>query len=243
MSEAAVSWQSQHLVSPEPSIDEPSEDDSQISSQHKQLYIFVARCIAYPFNAKPQLDSLSPKPKLSEASYNTICELLETCGKSEKDIVTHLVLNGSEQKCIKSQEFRDILQWFLTAILRRKEVKTICTYGGYSARELEAIFSIIVRREFSKSLHVPDYTPSMVSTKDFDEDPKFKAWNSTFEKLIELGYQRSQLGRHKMSIGQEMAQQIHSFNKEHIYAMFQNILEIQKHEHQAIYKHCQVTKC
>lgn len=200
----------------------------------------MARCIAYPFNAKLQLDTLSPKPKLSAASYAKICEIIETCSKSEKDIITSLVLNGSEQKCIKSQEFRDILNWYLTTILRCKEVKTICSFGGYSAKELEAIFTTVVRREFSKSLHVPDYTPTMISTKDFDEDPKFKAWNSTFEKLIELGYQRSLTDAEQRTVGRVFAQETHSVNKERIYTTFQDILGIQKNEHQVIFKHCQV---
>ncbi|EFB27120.1 hypothetical protein PANDA_007638 [Ailuropoda melanoleuca] len=64
-------------VSPSPSVlsegrDEPERqlDEEQERRIRLQLYVFVVRCIAYPFNAKQPTDMARRQQKVGQAAFN-----------------------------------------------------------------------------------------------------------------------------------------------------------------------------
>ena len=202
----------------------------------KQLYLLVARCIAFPFNAKFQMETSHSKPRLSKNSYNNICEALDMCVKHDKDLVQYLILTGNEQKSIRNVEFTKSVQWYLDNILLRDDVKNACHKGCLSTKEIEHIFEIAIARKFRESVLLSDDSPGGRLHKKPENDPRFHAWVSTFTKLVELGYQKSLTEKEKKKVAKEMS----TFHKDQLYTMFQSILGITRSEHQALFRACHV---
>ena len=45
--------------------------------ERKKLYLLVARCIAFPFNAKYQIETTPPRAKLNRERFGTLCRTLQ----------------------------------------------------------------------------------------------------------------------------------------------------------------------
>jgi hypothetical protein len=217
------------------SIDyEDAEFDECTPLQKKQLYLLVARCIAFPFNAKFQMETAPTKPRLNSSSYINICKVLQGCSELDKDLLQHLILKGNEQKCIRNSDFTSSIEWYLSNILSRDDVRNACIKGAISTKELEHVFRIYITRKFRSGDVVPEVSIKEKSTKKYDNDPKFSAWMTTFAKLVELGHQHSLTDKEKMKVDK----QINSLQKDDMYAMFQSILGVTRAEHQALFRAC-----
>ena len=202
----------------------------------KQLYLLVARCIAYPFNARFQMETTPPKPKLNEESYFKICGVLQSCVDQEKSLFQELILSGNEQKCIKSSEFCTTVEWYLNNILLRDDVKVACFRGGFSTKEIEHTFRVAIARQFRDIFNVNEIVPGERLTKRIEGDPKFQVWVSTFVKLVELGRQMTMSEKEK----KKLTKQSGTADKDELYSMFQMILGISRSEHQALFRACHV---
>ena len=51
-----------------------TEDDEDL--ERKKLYLLVARCIAFPFNAKYQIETTPPRVKLNRERFGLVCRTL-----------------------------------------------------------------------------------------------------------------------------------------------------------------------
>ena len=100
--------------------------------EKKKLYLLVAQCIAYPFNAKFQIENTPPRTKLNTERFGRIKRILhlalEDYSKLEQMHSTRL--SKQEQDVVKKQGFLDSVQWMLDIVFPRPEIKTICEEGG-----------------------------------------------------------------------------------------------------------------
>lgn len=212
------------------SDDSAEEGDSY--QEKKLLYLMVARCIAYPFNAKYQLETAPPKPKLNEERFQNIVQLLDTCREQDWDkfMPSSLSLNGGETKCLRSEKFLNCLDWYMDNVLGRDDVISMSKNGSFSVKELESIFKVLATK------HI------MYTTKELDVDnSELQMWCSTFRKLVEHGA-RVTRGGYSGARGVSPSENSGTGpNREKLYKLFQRILNIKSIEHQILYRVCQVS--
>lgn len=206
--------------------------------ENRQLYLLVARCIAFPFNAKFQIEITPPKPKLTENSYTAICRNLQQCLDQDMDTMHDLLLNPNERNCFKNDNFVQIIKWFLKYALQREDVRSLCCRGGFSTRELEHIFRVTITR-FFRDESGGKHTLGTEFIRRVESNSVFQLWLSTFLKIVENSEQ--------MTAGRERKRKSNisenAINKEQMYSLFQDILGIPRNEHKMLHHYCQVSEC
>lgn len=214
------------------SLSDDSTEEGDFNQEKKLLYLMVARCIAYPFNAKYQLETAPPKPKLNEERFKAIVELLDSCRNQDWDKFTPaaLSINNSETKCLRSEKFLNCLDWYMDNVLGRDDVITMSKNGSFSVKELESIFKVLATK------HI------MYTSKELDVDSsELHIWCSTFRKLVEhgaRGIRSGYSGARGLSPNENSGT---GPNREKLYKLFQKILNIKSIEHQILYRACQVS--
>ena len=224
------------------SCDSLVEDESEISTsfQNKQLYLLIARCIAYPFNAKLHVETAPMKPKLNEDMHACICSVLQQCVEQDKSLLQQLILNNSELKCIRNKDFQSMVNFYLNVILFKDDIKTICYRGCFSTKELENIFRVITFKHFRGMLLFQGLVSSTENvTKRIENDPAFQVWVSTFTKLVELGRQNSMSSKQRKELNRQLTA-MQTGNKDDMYRLFQDILKVSRKDHQSLAQLCQV---
>ena len=220
--------------------DELDVDPSVASIQVKQLYLMVARCIAYPFNAKLHVETAPPKPKLNEVMYDSICAVLKGCIEQDKSVLQDLILTNSEMKCIRNKDFQNMVEWYFNRIMLTEDIKVICLRGCFSTKELENIFRVTTSKRFREKLLSSGMASATENlTKRIEGDQNFQVWTNTFGKLVEQGRQNSMTSKQKKELNRHTS--IQTGNKEEMYRMFQDILKVSRKDHQSLAQTCQVS--
>lgn len=210
--------------------DDSAEEGDGSNQEKKLLYLMVARCIAYPFNAKYQLETAPPKPKLNEDRFRGVIEMLDTCRNQDWDAVTRsaVSINNAETKCLRSEKFLNCLDWYVDNVLGRDDVVTMSKNGSYSVKELESIFKVLATK------HI------MYTSRELDVDnTELQTWCSTFRKLVEHGARGARSGGARV-LNPPDGNGGTGPNREKLYKLFQKILNIKSIEHQILYRTCQV---
>ena len=220
--------------------DEPSgnedADKNNDNLERKKLYLLVARCIAYPFNAKYQIENSPPSSKLNVDRFNDIVRVLrltmEDYEKVEQEYEARLT--KQEHEVVKKESFLICLRWMLDEVLSRPDVEAICKNGGFSIKELELIFGIKAAAILSDECRVED--GGEVTNSDVS------LWCSAFIKIVEHSSVHFQSeGKsflHRQSTTTSDTSNVP--NKDQLYKLFQRILNIRSIEHQVLYRECQV---
>ncbi len=129
---------------------------------------------------------------------------------------------------------RYCLKWMLDTVFSREEVQEKCSNGGWSAKELDTIFSIKASTVMSEEEE---------NMRESEIAEEVTLWSNTFRKLIEhcslafLGqgtYVSSQ--QRKLPSSSTTA----APKQDKLYKIFQQILNIKSLEHQVLYRECQV---
>ena len=210
---------------------------------NKQLYLLVAQCIAYPFNAKHQIETSALKPKLNEEHFKSIVQTLNSLLQGERHSRYHdSLLTTQEQVVAKNQSFLDCLQWYVDVVLQREDVIEMCKTGRFSTKELENIFKARASKQLQMSpeqrrslQHTPERKPQL-------NPGDIQIWGNTFRKLIEhfsRGHVRNS-GYAPETPSSPLGGAGTAPNPDKLYKLFQRILKIRTNEHQVLYRECQV---
>ena len=140
-------------------------------------------------------------------------------------------LTPQEQEVVQSSGFLACVEWMLGVVLSRHEVVEICNNGGFSMKELEAIFKVKVM---------------VISCEGREEvnQHQVSLWCNTFRKIAEQcsdafkGHGDHSFPRMKSSGGAGGPTAV--LNQDKLYKVFQEILRIRSIEHQILYNECQV---
>ena len=226
------------LPTPRGMISEDSGEEGVVDTadtDSKLLYLMVARCIAYPFNAKYQLETAPPKPKLNEERFKNVVEMLDACRNKNWDVIQRsaISLNGIEYKCIQSEKFQNCLDWYMEHVMEREDVVRMSKSGSYSVKELESIFKVLATKHIT-------YT----SKDQLLDTAELQTWCSTFRKLVEHSARGIRSGG---LVGLRSPSPTNGNggtgpNREKLYKLFQKILHIKSIEHQILYRVCQVSR-
>ncbi|XP_047122675.1 calcium-dependent secretion activator 1 isoform X1 [Hydra vulgaris] len=198
------------------SSDGISNDDFRADSEHMkrlQLYVFVSRCIAYPFNAKQSTDMARRASKVTKQNLTTI-----------KDRFTSF-LDG-KTNIIADEAFRIAVQSYYDSFLCCDRVHKMVNSGGYSANDFREIFKANITKRVRS---IPDI-------QGLSKETVLSSWMAKFDAIYRGDEdQKRTPARLAATAASELI-----LSKEQLYEMFQTVLGVKKYEHQILFNACQL---
>ncbi|XP_028575366.1 calcium-dependent secretion activator 1 isoform X16 [Podarcis muralis] len=178
-----------------------------------QLYVFVMRCIAYPFNAKQPTDMARRQQKISKQQLQTVKDRFQA------------FLNG-ETQIVADEAFMNAVQSYYEVFLKSDRVARMVQSGGFSANDSREVFK----------KHIEKRVRSLPEIDGLSKETVLSSWMAKFDAIYrgEEDPRKAQ-ARMTASAASELI-----LSKEQLYEMFQNILGIKKFEHQLLYNACQL---
>ncbi|XP_067855902.1 calcium-dependent secretion activator 2 isoform X1 [Heptranchias perlo] len=210
-------------VSPSPSVASEKEREEQERIQREeedtkkrkalQLYVFLLRCIAYPFNAKQPTDMARRQQKLNKQQLQTVKERFQA------------FLNGDTQ-IVADEAFWNAIQSYYEIFLKSDRVSRMVHSGGCSANDFRDVF----KKNIEKRVR------SLPEIDGLSKETVLSSWMAKFDAIYRGEEDlRSKPARMALSAVSELI-----LSKEQLYEMFQQILGIKKIEHQLLYNACQL---
>ncbi|XP_036007287.1 calcium-dependent secretion activator 1 isoform X18 [Fundulus heteroclitus] len=207
-------------ISPSPSA--ASEEKEDLEKMHReeeerkkklQLYVFVMRCIAYPFNAKQPTDMARRQQKISKQ------QLQQTKDRFQA------FLNG-ETQIVADEAFINAVQSYSEVFLKSDRVAKMVQSGGFSANDFREVFK----------RHIEKRVRSLPEIDGLSKETVLSSWMAKFDTIYR-GDEDPRKAQQRMtaSAASELI-----LSKDQLYEMFQNILGIKKFEHQLLYQACQL---
>ncbi|XP_039627368.1 calcium-dependent secretion activator 1 isoform X8 [Polypterus senegalus] len=207
--------------SPSPSVVSEKEKEEMEKLQKEeeerkkklQLYVFVMRCIAYPFNAKQPTDMARRQQKISKQQLQTVKDRFQA------------FLNG-ETQIVADEAFINAVQSYYEVFLKSDRVSRMVQSGGCSANDSREVFK----------KHIEKRVRSLPEIDGLSKETVLSSWMAKFDAIYRGEEDpRKQQTRMTASAASELI-----LSKEQLYEMFQQILGIKKFEHQLLYNACQL---
>ncbi|XP_026774849.3 calcium-dependent secretion activator 2 isoform X3 [Pangasianodon hypophthalmus] len=215
---AVRTQQSKKAVPPSPEDEKKSEQErlQREEAERKtklQIYVFVLRCIAYPFNAKQPTDMARRQQKLNKQQLQAVKERFQAFLKGETQIVA-------------DEAFCNAVRSYYEGFLKSERVTRMVQSGGCSASDFREVFKKNIERRVR----------SLPEIDGLSKETVLSSWITKYDIIFkgEEDQRRSQ-GRMPFSAVSELI-----LSKEQLYEMFQQILGIKKFEHQLLYNACQL---
>ncbi|XP_029288642.1 calcium-dependent secretion activator 1 isoform X13 [Cottoperca gobio] len=207
-------------TSPSPSA--ASEEKEDLEKMHReeedrkkklQLYVFVMRCVAYPFNAKQPTDMARRQQKITKQ------QLQQTKDRFQA------FLNGDTQ-IVADEAFINAVQSYNEVFLKSDRVAKMVQSGGFSANDFREVFK----------RHIEKRVRSLPEIDGLSKETVLSSWMAKFDTIYR-GDEDPRKAQQRMtaSAASELI-----LSKDQLYEMFQNILGIKKFEHQLLYQACQL---
>ncbi|XP_072308530.1 calcium-dependent secretion activator 1 isoform X7 [Eucyclogobius newberryi] len=207
-------------TSPSPSaVSEEKEDLEKLQREEDdrkkklQLYVFVMRCIAYPFNAKQPTDMARRQLKITKQ------QLQQTKDRFQA------FLNGDTQ-IVADEAFINAAQSYSEVFIKSDRVAKMVQSGGFSAGDFREVFK----------RHIEKRVRSLPEIDGLSKETVLSSWMAKFDTIYR-GDEDPRKAQQRMtaSAASELI-----LSKDQLYEMFQNILGIKKFEHQLLYQACQL---
>ncbi|XP_032368914.1 calcium-dependent secretion activator 1 [Etheostoma spectabile] len=207
-------------TSPSPSAaSEEKEDVEKLQREEEdrkkklQLYVFVMRCVAYPFNAKQPTDMARRQQKITKQ------QLQQTKDRFQA------FLNGDTQ-IVADEAFINAVQSYNEVFLKSDRVAKMVQSGGFSANDFREVFK----------RHIEKRVRSLPEIDGLSKETVLSSWMAKFDTIYR-GDEDPRKAQQRMtaSAASELI-----LSKDQLYEMFQNILGIKKFEHQLLYQACQL---
>uniref|UniRef100_A0AAX7U1Q6 Ca2+-dependent activator protein for secretion a n=1 Tax=Astatotilapia calliptera TaxID=8154 RepID=A0AAX7U1Q6_ASTCA len=217
----AADGQANGGLHPSPSVgsDKEKEDlekmqrDEEERKKRLQLYVFVMRCIAYPFNAKQPTDMARRQQKISKQQLQTVKERFQA------------FLNG-ETQIVADEAFINAVQSYYEVFLKSDRVSRMVQSGGCSASDSREVFK----------KHIEKRVRSLPEIDGLSKETVLSSWIAKFDTI----YRGEEDPRkHQQRVTTSAASEL-ILSKDQLYEMFQQILGIKKFEHQLLYNACQL---
>ncbi|XP_054370790.1 calcium-dependent secretion activator 2 isoform X4 [Molothrus aeneus] len=207
-------------ASPSPSVLSEGRDEQERLQREErekrlrlQLYVFIARCIAHPFNAKQPTDMARRQQKLNKQQLQVLKERFQA------------FLNG-ETQIVADEAFCNAVRSYYEVFLKSDRVARMVHSGGCSASDFRDVF----KKNIEKRVR------SLPEIDGLSKETVLSSWLAKYDAIYrgeeDFGKQPNRMA---LSAVSELI-----LSKEQLYEMFQQILGIKKLEHQLIYNACQL---
>ncbi|XP_018792532.1 PREDICTED: calcium-dependent secretion activator isoform X4 [Bactrocera latifrons] len=205
-------------ISPSPSV-VSDKNDGAVHEKHEreeedrkrriQLYVFVSRCISYPFNAKQPTDMTKRQPKIVKQQLETITQRFQAFLKGETQIMA-------------DEAFQNAVQSYHDVFLKSERVQKMVQSGACSQHDFREVF----RNNIEKRVR------SLPEIDGLSKETVLTSWMAKFDIILKgTGEEDSKRpSRMQQSLNSELI-----LSKEQLYDMFQQILSVKKFEHQILF--------
>ncbi|XP_057323000.1 calcium-dependent secretion activator isoform X2 [Microplitis mediator] len=209
----------QRPTSPSPSVaSEKTEVDLQDKQEREeeerktriQLYVFISRCIAYPFNAKQPTDMTRRQTKITKQQLETLCSRFQAFLKGETQIIA-------------DEAFHNAIQNYFDVFLKSERVVKIVQSGACSQHDFREVF----RNNIEKRVR------SLPEIDGLSKETVLTSWLAKFDCIFK-GTGDEDTKRPSRMQQQSLNSEL-ILSKEQLYDMFQQILGIKKFEHQLLF--------
>ncbi|XP_036962657.1 calcium-dependent secretion activator 2 isoform X6 [Acanthopagrus latus] len=178
-----------------------------------QIYVFVLRCIAYPFNAKQPTDMARRQQKVNKQQLQAVKERFLA------------FLNG-ETQIVADEAFCNAVRSYYEGFLKSERVSRMVQSGGCSANDFREVFKKNIERRVR----------SLPEIDGLSKETVLSSWIAKYDAIYRGDEDmRRQPQRAHLSAVSELI-----LSKEQLYEMFQQILGVRKFEHQLLYNACQL---
>ncbi|VDM31371.1 unnamed protein product [Hydatigera taeniaeformis] len=204
-----------------PGISDPSPDGLNASVDaaeelHKlrlQLYVFVLRCIAYPFTVPLPQDPVRRYLKVTREYLGVLRERFTAFLNRDLQIVC-------------DEAFFNAVQHFDEIYLRNEFVERAVIAGGFSMNDIRGVFVRSIEQRLQRFEEIDGLPKQTV----------IGAWKVKFDQICRGGEGPCPIANRLGSPQLELTNP----TKEQLYDLFMRILFIKKYEHQILYNACQV---
>ncbi|XGW25751.1 hypothetical protein V3C99_006839 [Haemonchus contortus] len=212
------------LVNDEPTLSKEEQERIRAEreeEEHKknlQMYVFVARCVAYHFNAKQPTDMARRQVKVTKQDLARMKERFQAFLKGETNIPT-------------DEAFAKAMHSYCEIFLKSERVQKVVAAGGFSMHDFREVFRCNIEKRIRA---LPDI-------EGLSKDTVLTSWLTKFDTITkgdEETQGRTARGRTRNAPGQPNADAI--LGKEQLYDMFQQVLGVKKFEHQIIFNALQL---
>ncbi|KJH40594.1 hypothetical protein DICVIV_13445, partial [Dictyocaulus viviparus] len=212
------------LVSDEPTLSKEEQERIRAEreeEEHKknlQMYVFVARCIAYHFNAKQPTDMARRQLKVTKHDLARMKERFQAFLKGETNIAT-------------DEAFAKAMHSYCEVFLKSERVQKVVAAGGFSMHDFREVFRCNVEKRIR----------SLPEIEGLSKDTVLNSWMTKFDTITkgdDEAQGRTSRGRTRNVSNQPNADLI--LGKEQLYDMFQQVLTVKKFEHQIIFNALQL---
>ncbi|XP_014212617.1 calcium-dependent secretion activator isoform X3 [Copidosoma floridanum] len=209
----------QRPISPSPSVaSEKTEQELQDKQEREeeerktrlQLYVFISRCIAYPFNAKQPTDLTKRHMKITKQQLETLCSRFQSFLKGETNIMA-------------DEAFHNAIQNYFDVFLKSERVVRMVQSGGCSQHDFREVFRINIEKRVRSLPEIDGLSKETVLT----------SWLAKFDCIFK-GTGDDDTKRPSRMQQQSLNSEL-ILSKEQLYDMFQQILGVKKFEHQILF--------
>uniref|UniRef100_A0A8C9VQV9 Calcium dependent secretion activator 2 n=1 Tax=Scleropages formosus TaxID=113540 RepID=A0A8C9VQV9_SCLFO len=194
---------------------EKQEQEEEERRSRLQVYVFVLRCIAYPFNAKQPTDMARRQQKVSlnRQQLQAVKERFQAflCG---------------ETQIAADEAFCNAVRSYFEGFLKSERVSRMVQSGGCSANDFREVFKKNIERRVR----------SLPEIDGLSKETVLSSWLAKYDAIYR-GDEDLRCQPSRMPLG-GMSELI--LSKEQLYEMFQQILGVKKFEHQLLYNACQL---
>ncbi|XP_068152972.1 LOW QUALITY PROTEIN: calcium-dependent secretion activator [Drosophila tropicalis] len=206
-------------ISPSPSISSEKHEGGDPHEKHEreeeerkrriQLYVFISRCISYPFNAKQPTDMTKRQPKITKQQLDVITQRFQAFLKGETQIMA-------------DEAFQNAVQSYHDVFLKSERVLKMVQSGACSQHDFREVF----RNNIEKRVR------SLPEIDGLSKETVLTSWMAKFDIILKgSGDEDSKRpSRMQQSLNSELI-----LSKEQLYDMFQQILSVKKFEHQILF--------
>ncbi|XP_045133756.1 calcium-dependent secretion activator-like isoform X7 [Portunus trituberculatus] len=199
-----------------PAQEDPAEKQEREEEERKkrlQLYVFILRCVAYPFNAKQPTDMTKRQIKVTKHQLDVIQGRFQSFLKGELQIAA-------------DEAFINAVQSYYEIFLKNERLASMVTSGACSQHDLREVFKHNVEKRVRSLPEIDGLSKETVLT----------SWMAKFDMIIKAGEEDSKRpGRMQQPLNSELI-----MPKEQLFDMFQQILGIKKFEHQLLFNALQL---
>ncbi|XP_043657648.1 calcium-dependent secretion activator isoform X5 [Drosophila teissieri] len=200
------------LTSEKPEIGEPHDKHEREEEERKrriQLYVFISRCISYPFNAKQPTDMTKRQTKINKQQLEIITQRFQAFLKGETQIMA-------------DEAFQNAVQSYHDVFLKSERVLKMVQSGASSQHDFREVF----RNNIEKRVR------SLPEIDGLSKETVLTSWMAKFDIILKgTGEEDSKRpSRMQQSLNSELI-----LSKEQLYDMFQQILLVKKFEHQILF--------
>ncbi|VDO63990.1 unnamed protein product [Heligmosomoides polygyrus] len=237
------------LVSDEPTLSK--EEQERIRSaylfraereeeEHKknlQMYVFVARCVAYHFNAKQPTDMARRQVKVTSLPLQRQATNRHGTATGEGHQAGPVSYEGKhffrfqaflkgETNIATDEAFAKAMHSYCEVFLKSERVHKVVAAGGFSMHDFREVFRCNVEKRIR----------SLPDIEGLSKDTVLNSWMTKFDTITkgdDEAQGRTARGRTRNAPAQPNADII--LGKEQLYDMFQQVLSVKKFEHQIIF--------